>query len=80
MCRSKQKAKMGSAHCLTRDQGSGESADDNIEEIYDVHQKCTTPYTIKVALNDAPLEMEIDTGAAVSIISTYQKLGEVTLN
>ena len=35
---------------------------------------------MKVTLDDAPLEMELDTGAAVSIISkaTYQKLWEVT--
>ena len=63
VCRSKLKqknAKTGSAHCLTRDQ---DSADDDIEEIYHVHQKRTStpPYTIKVTLNGTPLQMEIDT-------------------
>ena len=88
VCRTKQRQKnatMGKtqkAHCLTEDQDSTDSADDEFGEIYHVHQKHTgaPPYIMKVTLNDAPLEMELDTGAAVSLISkaTYQKLWEVT--
>ena len=38
----------------------------------------TKPYIVKVTLNDAPLDMELDTGAAVSLISkaTYNRLWE----
>ena len=85
MCRTKQKQKnAGSgnarkAHVLTEDQ---ESEDDELGEIYHVHQvrKGTPPYTVKLTLDNAPLEMELDTGAAVSIISkaTYKQLWEVT--
>ena len=66
------------------DRGSGlnYSVDDEFGEIYHVHQKrtVTPPYSVKVTLDDALLEMELDTGAAVSIISkaTYQQLWEVT--
>ena len=66
------------AHCLTEDQDSPESTDNEFGEIYHVHQKHNGT---KVILDDAPLEIELDMGAAVSIISkvTYKKPWEVTL-
>ncbi len=46
------------------------------DSVYHVDGKSKPPYLVKVTLNDAPLQMELDTGAAMTIISekTYLEL------
>ncbi len=44
--------------------------------MHTLSDKRTEPYILEVVLNDVPVEMELDTGAAVSIISesTYKDI------
>lgn len=60
-------------NCLTTDD------DDSVADIYHVEEKNKPPYVVNLSLNDAPLQMELDTGAALSLISesTYKKLWKV---
>jgi len=43
-------------------------------DLYSLHDSSTDPYHVTVVLNDVPIQMELDTGAAVSVISedTYK--------
>ena len=45
-------------------------------DLYNLHDNHTEPYHIMVTLNDLPVQMELDTGAAVSVISeaTYNSI------
>ena len=51
-----------------------------IYDLYHVQGKNRCPYMIQVVLNGAPLQMEVDTGASMSLISesTYLNLWEVS--
>ena len=46
------------------------------ETMHTLNDKCTEPYLLNIVLNNVPVKMELDTGAAVSIISesTYQDI------
>ena len=52
---------------------------DSTDSIYHVIRKSKPPYQIGVSVNDAPLQMELDTGAAMTLISekTYLELKKV---
>ena len=76
VCRSKAKQKASTGerktHCLTTDNTDSSSGRHSIQQT----DSGTKPYIVKVTLNHAPLDMELDTGAAVSLISkaTYDHL------
>ena len=50
--------------------------DGEVSDLYHVGEKTKHPYVVKVVINGAPLLMEVDTGASMSIISepTYKEL------
>ena len=75
VCRTKARQKSADSSKRTNrlaDSGASESDVD----IYHVQERRAKPYIVKVTLNEALLDMELDTGAAVSLISkaTYEKL------
>ena len=55
---------------LTRTSGISEETT-HLEEdvVFNVKSKTTPPYQVVVEINEQPISMEIDTGAAVSIMS-----------
>ena len=63
------------AHHITHSEQPTESTE--YEEIFNITDtQSTAPYSVTILLNNSELEMEIDTGASVSLISkaTYQNL------
>ena len=69
VCRSKAKQKSPSGEKKAHWTDAYDSSSDG--DIYNVQRvrSGTKPYIVNVSINDAPLRMEIDTGAAVSLIS-----------
>ena len=82
VCRSKAKqgkqsqASDRKTHCLT---GDRTDSDDSVSDIYHVEEKNKPPYLVNLSLNGAPTQMELDTGAALSLISesTYTQLWKI---
>ena len=62
-----------SAHRVGRE-NSIES--DELKDLYQVEGKSRPPYVVELFINGAPLQMEVDTGAAMTLISekTYRNL------
>ena len=60
---------------LSREDVTEYSSDENIFQVQQNHAS-TPPYKVKVKLDDASLEMKLDTGAATLLISktTYDKM------
>ena len=56
-----------------------DSEQGDVYTLYNVDERRKSPYLVELSVNDAPLSMEVDTGAAVSIISTamYRSLGDL---
>ena len=63
-------------HCIHAD---GEPED--VYKLFHVSERNIVPYQVKLFVNDTPLSMEVDTGAAVSLISeaTYRSMGDLWL-
>ena len=78
VCRSKAKGRQqGKTHQLTREEDLDEPDDETgTYSLYSTSSKVTDPIAVTVAVNQAELRMEIDTGASASVISeaTYQQL------
>ena len=67
-------------HCLQRETEEAVEQDPQGEvyDLYHVAEKKRHPYMVQVAINGAPLIMEVDMGASMSLISgsTYRQLWE----
>ena len=60
-------------HCVHLDKEQ-----EDVYMLFHLGEKNKAPYLVELSVNEAPLCMEVDTGAAVSLISeaTYQSLGD----